>query len=95
MELAASPIHRIVPHPKDDVLYLASSNRVHKYSVSLTPNASTLECTYTSPIPEAFAQYLEVSVDWVFITGGEKRIIVLNTQTLEHVGELYSPRSQC
>jgi hypothetical protein len=87
MSLAASPIHRIVPHPRDPVLYLASSNRVHKCSVSL-PTETSLECTYTSPVPEAFAQYLEVSVDWVFITGGEKRIIVLNAQTLEHAGEL-------
>jgi hypothetical protein len=89
MALAASPIHRIVPHPKDAVLYLASSNLVHKYSVSLPAKAHpSIECTYKSPVPEAFAQYLEVSVDWVFITGGEKRIVVLNAQTLEHAGEL-------
>lgn len=94
MSLAASPIHRIVPHPREPVLYLASSNRLHKYSVSLPAKESPVECTYTSPVPEAFAQYLQVSVDWVFITGGEKRIVVLDAQTLEHAGELY-PSRQC
>ena len=89
MSLPASPIHRIVSHPREPVLYLASSNRIHKYSVAWpTPAEPPVECTYTSPVPEAFAQYLEVSVDWLFITGGEKRVIVLNAQTLEHAGEL-------
>lgn len=87
MPFAASPIHRIVAHPTDPVLYLATSNRVHKYNLS----SSNIDATFTFSVPEAFAQYLEVSLQWLFITGGEKRLIVLNAQTLEQVGELYSP----
>jgi len=87
MSFPASPIHRMVPHPKDPVLYLTTSNRVHAYNLS----SSRIVATFTCPVPEAFAQYLQVSLEWLFITGGEKRLIVLNANTLEQVGELSSP----
>jgi len=77
----------MAPHPEDPVLYLATSNRVHKYNLS----SSGIEATFTWPVPDAFAQYLQVSLEWLFITGGEKRLIVLNAYTLEQVGELSSP----
>jgi hypothetical protein len=88
MSFPASPIHRTAPHPTDAVLYLATSNRVLKYRLS----SSSVEATFTSPVPEAFAQYLAVASDWLFITGGEKRLVILNAQTLEQVGELSLPQ---
>ena len=89
MSYTSLPIHRISLNPVSQILYLATSNCVHKYNLK----SSSVEATFTSPNPESYAQFLERTSEWLFITGGEKLLRVLNAHTLESVAELYvSPR---
>jgi len=85
MSAITSPIHRICPHPSSSILYLASSKSVHKYNLP----ASSIDQTYTSPNPSGVPQLLEASAEWLFVTGGDKILRVLNAHTLETVAELY------
>jgi hypothetical protein len=79
------PVHRISLNPKFPILYLATSNCVHKYNLQ----SSSVEATFTSPNSESYAQFLETTSEWLFITGGDKLLRVLNAHTLESVAELY------
>jgi hypothetical protein len=87
MSFTSSPIHRILSHPTSPFIYLATSNSVHKYNLQ----SSSIDATFTSPNPESFAQFIEVTSEWLFITGGEKVLRVLNSHTLESVAELSVP----
>ena len=85
MSFTSLPIHRISLNPTAPFLYLATSNCVHKYNLK----SSSVEATFTSPNAESYAQFLETTSEWLFITGGEKLLRVLNAYTLESVAELY------
>lgn len=79
-----SPIHRLLPHPASQHIYLASSSSIHKYVLA----TRSIDNTYTSNT-SSFPQHICVSADWIFFTGGEKVLHVLNAHTLESVASLY------
>jgi len=87
MSTITSPIHRVCPNPSSPILYLASSKFVHKYNIQ----SSCIDKTYESPNPSSVPQLLEASAEWLFVTGGDKVLRVLNAHTLETVAELYPP----
>lgn len=87
MSVVSSPIHRICPHPNSPIFYLAVSNSVHKYNT----RSSTIDATYTPSTVEAYPQFLEIGGDWLFISGGDKYLRVLNAHSLESVAELFIP----
>jgi hypothetical protein len=77
-----SPIHRLLAHPTLPVIYLATASSLHKYNLQ----TSSVDATFTSP--SGHARYLDLSAEWLFITGGDKLLHVLNAHTLEHVAQL-------
>lgn len=85
MPFSPSPIHRILPHPTSPFLYLATSASVYKYNLQ----SSSIDATFTSPNLESYAQFLEITSEWLFITGGEKILRVINAHTMESVAELF------
>lgn len=79
-----SPIHSLHALPQSSSLIIASSNSVHKYN----PHTSSIEHTFNYPEGN-YAVSLTSSSDWLFMTGGDKYLRVLNAHTLELVAELY------
>jgi hypothetical protein len=78
------PIHRVASHPTSATLYLATSLSLHKYNLE----TSSVDATY---IPQSgYTHLLEVSDQWLFLSGGSKILHVLNAHTLETVAELYA-----
>jgi hypothetical protein len=76
-----SPVHAIHAH-SDSVIFLATSNLLHKYN----PTTRRIEQTHSCPT-DSHVSSLASADDWLFITGGDKRLRVLNVVTLEPVGE--------
>jgi hypothetical protein len=83
-----SPVHRLLRHPTSQHIYLASSSSIHKYNL----DTCSIDGTYTSP-GASIPQYICVTDEWIFFTGGEKALHVLNAHTLESVASLYFPLS--
>ena len=84
MAIIPLPIHRISSYRTSPFLYLATSNCVHKYNLE----SSDVETTFTFPNLDSHAQFIQVSSEWLFITGPEKILRVLSANTLESVAEL-------
>jgi len=80
----ASPIHSLHAY-SESALLLASGTSLYKY------NPTTLSVEKTFDCPEgSYAAFLASAADWLFITGGDKYLRVLNAHSLELVAELYS-----
>jgi hypothetical protein len=77
-----TPIHRVTSHPSNPTLYLATSTSLHAYSLLTSSIATSFHCE------TGYAHLLVASKEWVFISGGEKILRVLNAHTLECVAEL-------
>src|SRR5579859_5802346 len=83
-----SPIHRLLAHPTSRHIYLASSCCIHKYNL----NTSSIDSTYTSS-GSSCPQFICASDEWIFFTGGDKLLHILDAHTLESVASLYLPLS--
>jgi WD40 repeat protein len=83
--MVTAPIHRIIAHPHQPYLYLFNSNFVHKYDVK----SSSLVGSYTFPAPESYAQFIDFDENYLYVTGGDKFLRILDAQTLDLEAELY------
>jgi hypothetical protein len=84
MSFISSPIHRISAHSTSPILYLVSSDSVYKYNLQ----SSSVDATFASSNP-SYPQFFESSPEWLFISGGDKYLRVLNANTLECAAELF------
>ena len=81
-----SPIHVLLADPSSSqYTYLVSSASIHKYNLSISAIENTYQCSEGS-----FPQFICVTEEWIFFSGGNKKVYILNAQTLENVANLYS-----
>ena len=79
-----SPVHALHVHEASSSLILASASSLYKYN----PGILAIESSFTSP-ESSYAAFIASSEDWIFISGGDKFLRVLNARTLELVAELF------